>query len=202
MSKFRIKMKLQGFELEIEGAREDAALISRSIGQQMASLIKPTSGIIDVDSDDDDENRPSNRPPIVDVSPRKTRRKKPSNGSTADNDGPPAIDFKHSPEKFGNPRQQWKTSEKTLWLIYVLKEITGEDEVANSTLVNTFNKHFKQSGTVRSSNVSRDFGNFKSKERPPLIGENTSVNPPRWFLTEEGIRRAQGLVGDALGQSE
>ena len=47
MSKFRIKMKLQGLELEIEGAREDASLISRNIGQQVASLMQPAGNIVD-----------------------------------------------------------------------------------------------------------------------------------------------------------
>jgi hypothetical protein len=47
MSKFRIRMKLQGLELEIDGAREDASLIIQSVGQQMSNLLQPIDGIID-----------------------------------------------------------------------------------------------------------------------------------------------------------
>jgi hypothetical protein len=47
VSKFSIKMKLQGLELEIEGAREDASLISRTLGQQFAGLLQPVGAIID-----------------------------------------------------------------------------------------------------------------------------------------------------------
>ena len=36
MAKFRVKMKLQGLELGIEGSREDASLLSQNIGAQVA----------------------------------------------------------------------------------------------------------------------------------------------------------------------
>jgi hypothetical protein len=47
MPKFRIKMKLQGFELEIEGSREEASRISQNLGEQMSALLRPAGVIID-----------------------------------------------------------------------------------------------------------------------------------------------------------
>lgn len=47
MSKFKIKMKLQGLELEIEGAREDSSNIGRNLGGQLANLLQPAIKIID-----------------------------------------------------------------------------------------------------------------------------------------------------------
>lgn len=198
MSKFRIKMKLQGLELEIEGAREDAAAISQNIGAQLSSMMQPVTGIIDGEAPHRNGFSGS-APQLINVTPRKTRRARQSqSGAAADSDGPQVINFVSSPEKFGNPQQTWKTADKALWLIYVLQENKMGTEFSTKALVDTFNTHFKQSGKITTSNVSRDLGRLKTK-KPALVGENATSNPPTWFLVEEGRKRAQGLVGEALG---
>lgn len=198
MSKFRIKMKLQGLELEIEGAREDAAAISQNIGAQLSSMMQPVTGIID--GEVPHKNGFSNSAPqIINVTAKKPRRARQSYGMPAnDVEGSQALNFVSSPEKFGNPQQTWKTADKALWLIYVLQENELGTEFSTKTIVETFNTHFKQSGKITTSNVSRDVGRLKTK-KPALVGENASSNPPTWFLVEEGRKRAQGLVAEALG---
>ena len=47
MSKFKVKLKIQGFELEIEGSREDAGLLSQNLGKQMNSILQPMGAIIE-----------------------------------------------------------------------------------------------------------------------------------------------------------
>jgi len=200
MAKFRMKLKLQSLELEIEGAREDASLISRSIGQQMAGLLQPVGSIVDGEL-------PEDRSPPMQIingsgqaAVKKNRRRKFAPVAGNGEDASAAIDFKHEPEKFGNPRQEWKTAQKALWLLYVCNELAGVDQMSTRGIVETFNKHFRQSGTITTSNTSRDLGKAKAKEKPAPVGEDTTKSPSTWYLTEEGRKRAQQLVAEALGQ--
>ncbi len=47
MAKFKVKLKITGFEMEVEGDRDDAAAISQGIASQFGSLMKPAAEIID-----------------------------------------------------------------------------------------------------------------------------------------------------------
>lgn len=204
MSKFRIRMKLQGLELEIDGEREDAALISRNLGSQLSGILSPAGRIIEGDAEPL-SNGPSEIPTqtwaVSTKTPTRRRRQlqSSSGGSPVPKDASGVIDFTHSPEKHGTPLQAWKTADKCLWLMRVLTENAKGDQFTTKTLVETFNKHFKQSGTITSSNTSRDLGRLKSKDRPSPIGEDTAASPSTWFLTEEGQKRASQLMQQALG---
>ena len=39
MSKFKFKLKLQGLELEMEGAREDIPLMAQNLGNQLTGTL-------------------------------------------------------------------------------------------------------------------------------------------------------------------
>lgn len=43
MSKFKFKFKLQGLEIEMEGAKEDIPLMANSLGNHLAGLMQPAS---------------------------------------------------------------------------------------------------------------------------------------------------------------
>jgi hypothetical protein len=193
VSKFRMKMKIQGFELEIEGAREDAATISQNIGAQLSSLMQPASSIIEGDVIGRREPTPATPQLMNGVVKKQRRMRRPSIPVGGEQEMSPAIDFVSSPAKFGNPKQQWKTADKAIWLIYVLHENGKGSEFSTRTL---------QSGTITTSNVTRDLGRLKTKTTPAVVGENSAVNPSRWLLTEAGTKRAQNLVAEALGEAE
>lgn len=204
VSKFKLKMKLQGLELEIEGSREDASLMSDNIGQQIAGLLRPVSNIIDGETESHASSSPS--PRVISLpmggSNKKTYRRRQGAPSSSSNDAAaPAIDFKHTPEKFGNPKQQWKTAQKASWLLYVVQETTGVNELTTKSIVDTFNKHFRQFGKITTSNVTRDLGKLRSATPTP-IGEDTTKTPSTWYLTDEGRKQAQASVADALGQGQ
>lgn len=200
MSKFRMKLKLQALELEIEGAREDASLISRNVGQQMATLLKPVDAIIDGEVTLDKGLSLPSPPQVLNGGQRRARRRRHAEAN-AESVSSAVIDFVASPEKYGNPSQQWSTAEKTLWLIYVLKASGKGSEFSTRSIVETFNKHFKQSGTITTGNLNRDLGRAKTNSKPPLVGENTSREPSTWFLTDEGQKKAQTLVAKSLGET-
>jgi len=201
-----MRLRLQGLEVEIEGERDDAAMITRNLGTQLSGLIKPAGQIVDGGGDDEAESPGGVTPrpvPAIEAPSRKPKRnRRQSSAASPDGDASAALEISPAPEKFGVPLQEWKTAEKAVWLIYVLKEQGMGDTFSTRTLVETFNKHFKQSGTITTSNVTRDLGRMKTKERPAWIGEDTTISPSGWFLTEEGRKKAQGFVAAARGQSD
>lgn len=200
MSRFKMEFELQGLKVKIEGSREDASLITQNLGGQIAGVLQPMAQIIDGSTSTLDGDIEAS---TADVPPKKARkRRQPSVSYSVSKDDSAALDFPISPEKFGVPRQAWKTADKALWLIYVLKESNKGDQHTTRTIVETFNKHFKQSGKITTSNVTRDLGRLKANERPAPVGEDSTKEPSTWYLTEEGQKRAQKLVGSALGDSE
>lgn len=201
MATFKVKMKLEGFELEIEGEREDAALISDQIGRQFSTILSPIEGIVSGKEE-------SGSQPFLDLqlteAPKQrksTRRSSVSRKrSGPDTETAQPLQFRHSSDKFGNPQQAWKTAQKAMWLIYVLSECGLGEEFTTRQLQEVFNQHFKQFGTITTSNVTRDLGKQKG-EKPPNIGEDPTGGESKWYLTEAGVRVAQKLTADALGTS-
>lgn len=198
MTKFKIKMKLSGLELEIEGSKEDIPLIAANLGQQLTGLLGPAAAIASGAAPSSPHAPAPSSTPLPMVDEVKRRKKRPTSVRSTDTTSPATnapLDFRHDPVKFGTPKQSWSTSEKALWLLHVV-----EKELSGAVLVATFNKHFRQAGTINVSHTNRDLGRLKSKS-PAVVGEDTTHTPPQWFLTEEGVRQALKLVGDALGRA-
>lgn len=192
MSKFKFKFKLTGLEIEIEGSREDVGSITNALNDQFKGMIQPAAKIADSDIDFEEAEQP--RIINADHKEKHKRKRKPkSPASTAKTDKSEAIDFKNDVEKFGAPIQKWSTLEKSLWILYVLQSKENIDECTTGEITETFNKHFKQQGTIRSTNVSRDLGKRKSGN-DAIVGENTTINPHKWFLTQKGITQVQNLI--------
>lgn len=197
MAKFKIKMKLSGLELDIEGSKEDIPLIAANLGQQLTGLLAPAAAIV---SGEDASGNPPPPPsaPLQVVEEVKRRKKRTTTARSTDKvpettNAP--IDFRHDPAKFGAPKQSWTTSDKAIWLLQVV-----DTEMSGAVIVATFNKHFRQAGLIKVGNTNRDLGRLKSKS-PAVVGEDTTQNPTKWFLTEEGKRQALKLIGDALGRA-
>lgn len=193
-------MKLQGLELEIEGAREDAGLISRNLGQQFAGLLGPIDNIID--GTEVAESAPQTATVVSlgqATSTKRKRIKRSGSTATAGQEETTAIDFRHDSAKFGNAQQVWKTADKSVWLIYVLKNLTSHKEFNAKTIADTFNKHFRGAGLIKTGNVNRDLERLRIAEKPSPLGYDPGKLA--WFLTDEGDRKAQALVAAALGQA-
>jgi hypothetical protein len=92
----------------------------------------------------------------------------------------------------------WTSLQKSLWLLYVVENILSKSELTVTQISETFNKHFRQAKTIRPSNVSRDLGQKKIGNKA-LVGENTTVTPSSWYLTEEGKKFVQNLLTESKG---
>src|SRR4051812_48517691 len=118
MAKFSMKMKLQGFELEIHGDRTDIPQIAESVGSQFAKLMEPTAEIVEGGPKPMREINPAPAPDKV--SRRKSRRTgAPAPGGASE---VVAIDWRHDPSKWGSPAQGWSTADKAIWLLYVVEQ--------------------------------------------------------------------------------
>jgi hypothetical protein len=200
MGKFRIKMKLQGLELEIEGSRDDVPIISHNIGQQMAALLQPAGAIVEGESTSSNQGSTQAISDETGAGRIKQRKRRPG-GATNSGQSPEVVevDWKHDPAKYGSPRQSWNTAQKAMWVLYVVGEELGTKELSAGVIARTFKKHFKQAGIIAGSNVSRDLGKQKMSS-PATVGEDTTKNPSVWFLTDEGRKQTQVLIAEALKQ--
>lgn len=194
MPTFKVRMKLEGFELEIEGERDDAALISEQIGQQFSGMLGPVNGIIEPSAHKNEVSRAPELAAPAQAKTRKKRRTSSSSTATSESQAAAPVEFRHDIQKFGAPSQEWNPTRKAIWLLYVLKETCNLNEMPAGVIASTFNQHFKSSGTIRGSNVSRDLAKAKVNEKPSPVGEDTSKNPSQWYLTDAGISMAQALI--------
>jgi hypothetical protein len=195
MSKFKIKMKLTGFELEIEGSKEDVPNIQQALSQQLGGLLQPAPGLLDEAPQSPMrtiEPEPIATPAIRNGKARK-RSAAPASSRIANPDTDTTLEnWPRDVSKYVSPQQSWNTKTKALWLLYVAQKENIASEVSGVVIRNTFNLHYRQAKTVTLSNVNRDLGKVKGT----LVGEDVRVSPPAWFLTEAGLAEAERLISE------
>jgi len=197
MSKLKFTLKITGFELQVEGTREEVATITNNVGQQFQGLMHPAGSMGEPPALADTQVTEDGEITEIKNAPRKRR---PSTGQPK-TEKARALDLTNDPAKYGAPLQGWSALEKAVWLMHIVQRILNISDLSASEISETFNKHFKQLGKIRSSNISRDFGNKKTGAKA-IVGENSNVYPAKWFLTEEGTKMAERLIQSLKNQAE
>lgn len=205
MAKFHIKLKIQGFELEVDGTRDELPVLREALSQQFAGLLQPATEIAGGEVVNDVRRiEPSTPPAIVTTAKakRRARTSAPSSGGVASGKET-AADWRHDTSKYPSPTQAWTTAQKSIWTLYVASKEADVPEMSAKRIELTFNKHFRQAGVVRANNVLRDLGKLKtgSNGEPALVSQDTTKDPSTWYLTDAGIRSAQKLIAQGLGQT-
>lgn len=199
MAKFKLRFKVEKLELEVEADRPDAApMITQAVHQQLTGLLKPAEVMVN------DPSRQSSlivEPQLDDHTNGGRRRTKPTAKTGDSNAKAKPLDFTHDVSKWGTPKQSFTAPEKAIWLLYVIEQQTGTKALGAQTIVQTFNKHFRQAGLLNPRNINRDLAKPKQAARPQ-VGEDTTKTPPEWFLTDEGKTLAVKLVAKAIGSTE
>jgi hypothetical protein len=190
MAKFKMRLKVQGLELEVEGERQDIPLITAAVSKQFSSLVEPTNVIVEAPP----KHVGNGSGVIIDVDgARKPGRRPRGTRPPAESAAP--VEFRHNSGTLGSPVQNWSVLQKAIWLLYVLQTITGNKEYSAAQLVATYNQQFKAAGKFHPPLLSRELSKAKVLSPAP-IGEDKDM----WYLTAEGERQAKELVGQALGQ--
>lgn len=194
MSKFKIKMKLTGFELEIEGSKDDVPNIQQALSQQLSGLLQPPAGLIE------EAPRPQMKtieaePAVNSVRTAKPRKRSaPSAPKVTSSETEGALDtWPRDVTKYVSPTQAWSTRDKALWLLYVAQEENIAPEVSSIQIRDTFNMHYRQAKLITLSNINRDLGRVKGQ----LVGEDVKKSPPCWFLTEAGTAAVAQKIREA-----
>ncbi|MEQ7800537.1 hypothetical protein ABDJ41_12080 [Pedobacter sp. ASV1-7] len=193
-NQFKFKLKITGFELEVEGSKEDVASITSSVANQLKGLTTPQVFGDNTETEDAEatEVPPIQLPPST-TKKKGSRRKSAASGNTTGNQKVEPIEFKNDPKKYSAPLQSWKVLEKALWILYVIKNEKSINELTIAQICNTFNAYYKQSKVISSGNVTRDLGKMKSGVGA-LVGEDASSTPHRWYLTDAGDTFVQNLI--------
>lgn len=200
MAKFKMRFKLTGLEVEIEGDRQDANQLSNAISRQLGGMLSPVTNVAALGSGESPVIDVDAAPAISSGSGSRPKRRSTSKGNRGGGVEPSeAVDFRNDISTWGGPKQSWTTANKSLWALHVITQQTDHKELSVGVIAATFNKHFRQSGNVRPSNISRDFGKLKTNKSPAWVNEDTTVDPSKWFLTDEGVKQALLLVAEAKG---
>lgn len=180
----------------MEGSREDIPLMAQNLGNQLANLMQPAADMASGNDKDDSPSLPLTIDHSASERGKQKRRRRPMGGSQpVTNADAPAIEWQHDPAKYGSPQQSWTTAKKAIWILYVASQAASVGQLTAPQIADTFNRKFKQAGTVRATNVSRDLGGAKMKI-PALTGEDTAKAIAEWYLTEAGINFALALIND------
>lgn len=190
MAKFRIRLKLQGLDLEVDGERQDLPAITHAVQEQLTRLVIPGEVIAD------GHKQLGNGGDGAAAQEEEGKRKRPARRERRSaGDGAPAaaIEFRHDPATCGNPIQAWSITDKCIWLLYVLKKLAQAKEVSGPALAATFNQYFKPAGKLHPPNVTRDLAKLKV-QNPAPIGEDKGS----YYLTGEGDKQAETLIRAVL----
>lgn len=190
-------------ELEIDDDREHATAAFAALQSQIASVVQPVVGkaLLGAGAGQVIDTTATNSQNGATAPTRKRRKLSASASGKATENGADPISFVHDPAKFGNPQQGWSTPKKGVWLLWVVEQAAGKTQLAISEIVNTFNQHYRQFGTITTSNLARDFG-AQRKKNPPPVGVDTNREPQLWYLHEGGKTWAEQLAKGGDGRAE
>lgn len=195
MAKFKLKMKLTGFELELEGERSEVPLMAANLGQQFAQLLEPAANI--AEGETPRKSVPNSSLPAAQIEDKPARGRVRRAGNGAARSSAAALTFVHDSATWGNPRQDWNPTKKVTWLLHVIEAITGTKELSIPVIAATFNSQFKQYGKVQPSNVSRDLNKLKSGTNALFVEDVADGTVSKWCLSAKGKVEAEKLVAQA-----
>lgn len=192
MSKFKMRVKLTGFEFEIEGTREDAKLIAQSVGDQISSTLLPALNVIDGEA-----TTATVQPPAVASLPAKkaAKRRSRTSSTAASSSGEDALSLKPAPATYGNPQQHWSSLDKAMWLIYVMHQEMAVDGLTQSEIVATFKRHFRESKPIYAPTLGRVLLSAKTQG---LVAEDSDHQPSKWHLLDNGIQYVKDVIQSTL----
>jgi hypothetical protein len=187
MSKFTIKVRLQGLEIEVEGTREDAPRIANQLGKQIGGLLQAPAALasengattIDAEGVESDNG-----------TGKKKKGKKGGSGQTKTS----ADDITFVPDsQHGSPQQGWTQAQKAIWFLYIVEKQTNVTQLTAYSIAKNFNKYFKVSGAIYAGNVMRGLEKERLKS-PPTVGADQTSGTSKYFLVTAGKTLAEKLA--------
>jgi hypothetical protein len=177
MSKFVVKIKMQSLEIEVEGTQENGPRLAQRVGDQIGALLKPSLLI--------DAGR--NGGPILEEPThggdkgKSNRRRSGSGGGGAKSSDD--VTFTHNPAQHGSPTQEWTTTQKAIWLLWLAN---SDKPLSGYSIAKAFNREFKSAKAINNGNVNRGLEKERLKGAASTVGADTSDGTTRYYLTDAG----------------
>jgi hypothetical protein len=187
MSKFTIKVKLQGLEIEVEGTREDAPRIASQLGKQIGGLLQAPATLASGNGSSvlEAEVIPE------DGAGKKKRIKKPGGGGRAPSE---LLSFTHDSSAYGSPVQGWTTAQKALWFLYIAGKQANVTQLTATNVAKNFNSLFRAAGIIHSGNVGQGLEKERLKGTNATVNADTTDGTAKYFLTQTGTTIAERLA--------
>jgi hypothetical protein len=190
MSKFIIKVEMQGLKIEVEGTKEDAPRIAQQLGKQFGNLLQSPaalasgngSSVIEGDIVNDDG---------AGKKPKKARK---SSGGGGTKTPAEELSFVHDSGQYGSPQQGWTQVQKSIWFLYIVEKQANVTQLTSYSIAKNFNHHFKASGQINGGNVMKGLDKEKLKGTNATVGADMTDGTAKYFLTTAGKAIAQMLA--------
>ncbi|MCW5768333.1 MAG: hypothetical protein KIT19_06595 [Phycisphaeraceae bacterium] len=197
MSKFKMKLKLTGLEIEVEGNREDIPLMTQNIGSQFAGLLEPAANVVEGESPSPrkvtNDAMPASQ---VESKPRPSRKKR--NGGGGGGGSRSTLEIKPDHELWGVPTQDWTGTDKSIWLLQVLAGNGHTDGGTANEISTLFNEHFLTAGKLSRQNVDTLLRKVANGSEALVVRSNNG----KFSLTQKGLARAATLVSEVKPKAE
>ncbi len=200
-----IELLVEKFRLRVTADRDEIPQVTANLARQFAGMLEPAAGL--ATNSPPRKVIPSSPSPEVNGNDKEngnSNETRKANRKNARADGVGAasksepINYVHDSGNWGFPQQEFTTLEKAVYVLYIVEQMTTKTELPAGVITATFNKHYKQAGQVRPSNISKYLGAARS-QRPSPVDLNTTAEPNAWFLTSEGKKIAEQLVMKSRG---
>jgi len=194
---------LQGLKVRIKAENDELPKLKNALKSHLndlislPSVISPTPRVLQPSLfQDEDEGVPNATAPVAESKPK--RRSVTPNGSSRGkgNSKEQPIVWKHDISSWGNPKEKWATTQKAIWLLYVVGHTAQISEMTSARIASTFNQHFREFKTIISGNVTRD---LRKAKKDGLVQADTTKDPSPWYLTDSGKSYAVKLVEETRG---
>jgi hypothetical protein len=205
MSKFTVKVELQGYEVKlqglkfsVEGTKEDAPKIAQQIEKQLSGMIQAPAILASPGLTS------GNGSPVIEgevLNDDGTGKKKRIRKSSAGGTKTPAdeINFVHDSSQYGSPLQGWTQVQKAIWFLYVVGKQTQITQLTGYSIAKNFNRLFKAAGQINNGNVTKGLDGQKLKGTNATVGSDMTDGTAKYFLTTTGIALAESLAkGEAV----
>jgi hypothetical protein len=198
------EIRISGIKLEIDDELESATAAFGAVQQIVAGALQPAfnQALLGARGAVIDAEQPIAQPlpaqlPSNAAKPKPRPAKNRNAPTPASTQDLPALSL--DPTTYGNPRQDWTSAQKALWILWAVQESTGKTDLTTTEIVSLFNKYYQQFRTINKQNVGRDLGKER-KKNPPTVG--WKPDEKKWFLYEAGTTAAKALAHPSSPVSE
>ena len=191
MSKFTIKLELQGLKIEVEGSKDDAPRLAQQIGRQLGGLLQAPAALASgngiaaganvLDGGVESENG---------AGKKQRKQRKAGAGGRAPSE---TIALSHDPATYGSPLQGWTTTQKAIWFLHIASKQASVAQLTATNIAKNFNKNFRASGIIHGGNVGQGLEKERLKGVNATVNADMSDGTAKYFLTQAGIAFAEKL---------